>query len=207
MYNIPTRIFTDLYLKSKRQHFRVFVYKSNLYFFFHMKLQNFEFKKHINKKKNSGNVFVTISASARGICTRKCEQILCPCTFILFISTNGCLYNFFKSNLYFFLHMKLQNFEFKNYLNHYLKRSDHFLGTLKFLHTVSVSSSDSLVIGFRCMFYKWFYNYMYTCYLEIIKWTKILGQENKQDWIHFLFLDETIKVKGKLKSKFNQYFE
>ena len=33
MYNIPTRIFTDLYLKSKRQHFRVFVYKSNLYFF------------------------------------------------------------------------------------------------------------------------------------------------------------------------------
>ena len=28
------RIFTDLYLKSKRQHFRVFVYKSNLYFFF-----------------------------------------------------------------------------------------------------------------------------------------------------------------------------
>jgi hypothetical protein len=44
-------------------------------------------------------------------------------------------------------------------------------------------------------------------YLEIIKWTKILGQENKQDWIHFLFLDETRKVKGKLKSKFNQYFE
>ena len=34
MYNIQTRIFTDLYLKSKRQHFRVFVYKSNLYFFF-----------------------------------------------------------------------------------------------------------------------------------------------------------------------------
>ena len=34
MYNIPTHIFTDLYLKSKRQHFRVFVYKSNLYFFF-----------------------------------------------------------------------------------------------------------------------------------------------------------------------------
>ena len=33
MYNIPTRIFTDLYLKSKRQHFLVFVYKSNLYFF------------------------------------------------------------------------------------------------------------------------------------------------------------------------------
>ena len=57
--------------------------------------------------------------------------------------------------LIFFFHMKLQNFEFKNYLNHYLKRSDHFFGTLKFLHTVSVSSSDSLVIGFRCMFYKW----------------------------------------------------
>ena len=33
MYNIPTRIFTDLYLKSKRQHFRVFVYKSNYIFF------------------------------------------------------------------------------------------------------------------------------------------------------------------------------
>ena len=33
MYNIPTRMFTDLYLKSKRQHFRVFVYKSNLFFF------------------------------------------------------------------------------------------------------------------------------------------------------------------------------
>jgi hypothetical protein len=26
-------MFTDLYLKSKRQHFRVFVYKANLYFF------------------------------------------------------------------------------------------------------------------------------------------------------------------------------
>ena len=50
----------------------------------------------IKKKKTiSGNLFVTISASARGICTRKCEQILCPGTFILFISTNGCLYNFF----------------------------------------------------------------------------------------------------------------
>jgi hypothetical protein len=32
--------------------------------------------------------------TARGICTRKCEQILCPGTFILFVSTNGCLYNF-----------------------------------------------------------------------------------------------------------------
>ena len=32
-FNVPTRIFTDLYLKSKRQHFRVFVCKSNLYFF------------------------------------------------------------------------------------------------------------------------------------------------------------------------------
>ena len=54
----------------------------------------------------------------------------------------------------FFFHMKLPNFEFKNYLNHYLKRSDHFLGTLKFLQTVSVSSTDSLLIGFRCMIYK-----------------------------------------------------
>ena len=26
-------IFTDLYLKSKRQHFRIFLYKLNLYFF------------------------------------------------------------------------------------------------------------------------------------------------------------------------------
>jgi hypothetical protein len=26
-----------------------------------------------------------------------------------------------------------------------------------------------------------FYNYMYTCHLEIIKWTKIIDQENKQD--------------------------
>ena len=43
------------------------------------------------KKKISGNLFVTLSASARGICTRKCKQILCPGTFILFISTNGCL--------------------------------------------------------------------------------------------------------------------
>jgi hypothetical protein len=76
-------------------------------------------------------------------------------------------------------------------LNHYLKRSDHFLVTLKFLHTVSVSSSDSLVISFRCMFYKWDQLYMYTCYLEIIKWTKILDQENKQVL--------TRKVKGKLK--------
>ena len=56
-------------------------------------------------------------------------------------------------------------------------------------------------------FFSQFYNYVYTCYLEIIKWTKILGQENKQDWIHFWFLDETRKVKGKLKSKFDQYFE
>ena len=83
MYNIPTHIFTNLYLKSKKEHSRVFVYKSN-----------------------------------------------------------------------FFFHRKLQNFEFKNYLHHYLKRSDNFLGTLKFYHTVSVSSSDFLVIGFRCMFYK-----------------------------------------------------
>jgi hypothetical protein len=41
MYNIPTRIFTDLYLKSKRQHFRVFVYKSNLYFFFSYAIAEF----------------------------------------------------------------------------------------------------------------------------------------------------------------------
>jgi hypothetical protein len=67
--------------------------------------------------------------------------------------------------------------KFKNYLNHYLKRSDHFLGTLKFLHTVSVSSSDSLVIGFRCMFYKWdqlftrhqlFFHANYTLFLQSI---------------------------------------
>ena len=41
MYNIPTRIFTDLYLKSKRQHFRVFVYKSNLYIFFSYEIAEF----------------------------------------------------------------------------------------------------------------------------------------------------------------------
>ena len=29
--------------------------------------------------------------------------------------------------------------------------TDVYIGTLKFLHTVSVSSSDSLVIGFRCI--------------------------------------------------------
>jgi hypothetical protein len=40
-----------------------------------------------------------------------------------------------------------------------------------------------------------FYDYMYTCYLEIIKWTKILGQENKQDWIHFWFLTRREKSK------------
>ena len=85
MYNIPTRIFTDLYLKSKRQHFRVFVYKSNLYFFSY----------------------------------------------------------------------KIAEFRIQELFEPLFKRSDHFLGTLKLLHTISVSSSDSLVIGFRCMFYKW----------------------------------------------------
>ena len=44
MYNIPTRIFTDLYLKSKRQHFRVFVYKSNLYNFFSYEIAEFRFQ-------------------------------------------------------------------------------------------------------------------------------------------------------------------
>jgi hypothetical protein len=108
-----------------------------------IKCLSLKYKSNINKKKKiSGNLFVTISASARGICTRKCEQILCLGTFILFKSTN-------EIKLIFFFHMKLQNFEFKNYLNHYWKRSDHFLGILKFLHTVSVSSSDSLVIGFK----------------------------------------------------------
>ena len=80
-------------------------------------------------------------------------------TRILLIFTwkvKGNIFGYLYTNqTYIFFHMKLQNFEFKNYLNHYLKRSEHFLGTLKFLHTVSVSSSDSLVIGFRCMFYKW----------------------------------------------------
>ena len=59
-----------------------------------------KYKSNILIKKNSGNLFVTISASARGICTRKCEQILCLGTFILFISTNGCLYNFFLHIFY-----------------------------------------------------------------------------------------------------------
>jgi hypothetical protein len=92
--------------------------------------------------------------------------------------------------------MKLQNFEFKNYLNHYLKRGDHFLGSLKFLHTVSVEVSDinyflTLIKHYFC---SQFYNYMYTCYLEIIKWTKILGQENKQDWLqNFEFKNHYLK--------------
>ena len=60
MYNIPTRIFTDLYLKSKRQHFRVFIYKSNLYifFFFHKKLQNFEFKNYLNHYSKRVPIFL-----------------------------------------------------------------------------------------------------------------------------------------------------
>ena len=44
-----------------------------------------KYKSNILIKKNiSGNLFVPISASVRGICTRKCEQILCPGTIILF---------------------------------------------------------------------------------------------------------------------------
>jgi hypothetical protein len=35
------QFFTDLYLKSKRQHFRVFVYKSNLYTFFSYEIAEF----------------------------------------------------------------------------------------------------------------------------------------------------------------------
>ena len=48
-----------------------------------------KYKSNILIKKISGNLFVTIFASARGICTRKCEKILCQGTFILFISTNS----------------------------------------------------------------------------------------------------------------------
>ena len=40
MYNIPTRIFTDLYLKSKRQHFRVCV-QIKLIFFFSYEIAEF----------------------------------------------------------------------------------------------------------------------------------------------------------------------
>jgi hypothetical protein len=86
--------------------------------------------------KHSGNLFVTISASARGICTRKCEQILCPGTFILFFFLLICyfcilMYNIpmriftdlylkskrqifgylYTNQFFFFFHMKLQNFE------------------------------------------------------------------------------------------------
>jgi hypothetical protein len=120
-YNERTpRIFIDLYLKSKRQHFRVFVYKSNLYFFFIWKI--IKWTKILGQENKQDWIhFVLLDE------TRKVKGKL-------------------KSKF---------NFEFKNYLNHYSKRSDHFLGALKFLHTVSVSSSDSLVIGFRCMFYKW----------------------------------------------------
>ena len=39
-----------------------------------------KYKSNILIKKSSGNLFVTIFASARGICTRKCEKILCPGT-------------------------------------------------------------------------------------------------------------------------------
>jgi hypothetical protein len=212
MYNIPTRIFTDLYLKSKRQHFRVFVYKSNLYFFFIWNCR-------ISKKKNSSNLFVTISAFVRGICTRKCEQILCPGTFMLFISTNGCLYNFFyytNQTYIFFFHMKLQNFEFKNYLNHYLKRSDHFLGTLKFLHTVSVSSSDSLVIGCNnlCICPRYLHKkvwtnplsgYVYIIY--IYQWMSVqffLHIFNKKFWLQFIYLITLKDQTNKNVSKFSR---
>ena len=49
--------------------------------------------------------------------------------------------------------------------------------------TVGVMTVGVMTVG--VMRRPQFYDYMYTCYLEIIKWTKILGQENKQDWIHF----------------------
>ena len=39
-----------------------------------------KYKSNILIKKSSGNLFVTIFASARGICTRKCEKSLCPGT-------------------------------------------------------------------------------------------------------------------------------
>ena len=88
-----------------------------------------------------------------------CILMLYQRVFLLIFTwkVKGNIFGYLYTNqaFIFCFHMKLQNFEFKNYLNHYLKRSDHFLGTFKFLHTVSVSSSDSLVIGFRCMFYKW----------------------------------------------------
>ena len=86
MYNIPTRIFTDLYLKSKRQHFRVFVYKSNL-FFFSYEIAEFQI-----------------------------QELFEP---------------LFKEKWPFSWDTQVST------------------------PTVSVSSSDSLVIGFRCMFYKW----------------------------------------------------
>ena len=77
MYNIPTRIFTDLYLKSKRQHFRVFVYKSNFSY-------------------------------------------------------------------------EIPEFRIQELFEPLFKEKWPFSWD-----TVSVSSSDSLVIGFSCMFYKW----------------------------------------------------
>jgi hypothetical protein len=49
---MPTHIFTDLYLKSKRQHFRVFVYKSNLYLFFiwNCRISNWNYKMDENSR-------------------------------------------------------------------------------------------------------------------------------------------------------------
>jgi hypothetical protein len=88
-------------------------------------------------------------------CTLKYKSNIFLLIFTWKVKGNIFGYLYTNQTYILFFHMKLQNFEFKNYLNHYLKRSDHFHGTLKFLHTVSVSSSDSLVIGFRCMLYKW----------------------------------------------------
>jgi hypothetical protein len=76
--------------------------------------------------------------------------------FLLIITwkVKGNIFGYLYTNqtYIFFFHMKLQNFDFKNYLNHYLKRSDHFHGTLKFLHTVS--------------FIIWFSHYRFSLYVS-----------------------------------------
>jgi hypothetical protein len=75
-------------------------------------------------------------------------------------------------------HQLLQNFEFKNYLNHYLKRSNHFLGTLKFLHTVSVSSSSVNKSFVRVR--------LYYLYLPMDVCTIFLHIFNKKFWLQFI---------------------
>jgi hypothetical protein len=47
-----------------------------------------KYKSNTLIKKKLAAIYLYQSASVRGICTRKCEQILCPGTFILFYLLN-----------------------------------------------------------------------------------------------------------------------